>query len=66
MFVSLSQSLQYLSVTIAPIVGTWLAGYIGLGGVLWLSAGMRLLGFFLFLIPERRKAGSLQAADDAA
>jgi hypothetical protein len=52
-FVSLAQSMQYLSTIFAPMVGTWLAGYIGLGGALWLSAGLRLLGFFLFLIPER-------------
>ena len=55
MFVSLAQSLQYLSLIAAPLVGTWLAGYIGLGGALWLSAGLRLLGFGLFLIPERRR-----------
>jgi hypothetical protein len=57
-FVSLAQSLQYLSTILAPLIGTWLAGYIGLGGALWLSAGMRLLGFLLFLIPEHKKAGS--------
>ena len=54
-FVSLAQSFQYLSTILAPLVGTWLAGYIGLGGALWLSAGLRLLGFLLFLMPERRK-----------
>lgn len=55
-FVSISQSMQYLSMILAPLVGTWLAGYIGLGGALWLSAGLRLFGFLLFLIPDRRKA----------
>ena len=59
MFVSLAHSMQYLSTIVAPMVGTWLAGYLGLGGVLWLSAGLRLLGFFLFFIPERRNAGSM-------
>ena len=54
-FVSISQSMQYLSMILAPLLGTWLAGYIGLGGALWLSAGLRLLGFLLFLIPDRRK-----------
>ena len=54
-FVSISQSMQYLSMILAPLLGTWLAGYIGLGGALWLSAGLRLLGFFLFLMPDRRK-----------
>lgn len=48
-FVSLAQSMQYLSTILAPLIGTWLATYIGLGGALWLSAGMRLIGFVLFL-----------------
>ncbi|HLO31081.1 MAG TPA: MFS transporter [Anaerolineales bacterium] len=55
-FVSLAQSMQYLSMILAPLVGTWLANYIGLGGALWLSAGLRLLGFLLFLKPDRRGA----------
>ena len=54
-FVSISQSMQYLSMIIAPLLGTWLAGYIGLGGALWLSAGLRLLGFLLFLMPDRKQ-----------
>ena len=53
-FVSLSQSMQYLSMIIAPLLGTWLADYIGLGGALWLSAGLRLFGFLLFLKPDRK------------
>jgi MFS family permease len=53
-FVSLSQSMQYLSMIMAPLLGTWLADYIGLGGALWLSAGLRLLGFLLFLRPDIR------------
>ncbi|MBK7454161.1 MAG: MFS transporter [Anaerolineales bacterium] len=48
-FVSLAQSMQYLSAIIAPLLGTWIADYIGLGGALWVSAGLRLLGFILFL-----------------
>ena len=48
-FVSLAQSMQYLATILAPVLGTWLADYIGLGGALWLSAGLRLLGFLLFL-----------------
>jgi MFS family permease len=48
-FVSLAQSMQYLSMILAPLVGTWLAGYIGLDGALWLSAGLRFIGFLLFL-----------------
>ncbi|HLO16739.1 MAG TPA: MFS transporter [Anaerolineales bacterium] len=53
-FVSLAQSMQYMSMIVAPLLGTWLANYIGLGGALWLSAGLRLLGFLLFLKPDRK------------
>ncbi len=52
-FVALAQSMQYLSMIVAPLLGTWLADYIGLGGALWLSAGLRLFGFLLFLRPDR-------------
>jgi MFS family permease len=48
-FVSFLQSMQYLSAIAAPLIGTWLADYIGLGGALWVSAGLRLVGFMLFL-----------------
>jgi MFS family permease len=53
-FVSLAQSMQYLSIIIAPMVGTFLSSYIGLGGALWLSAVLRLLGFLLFLRREQK------------
>jgi len=56
--VSLEQSIQYLSAIAAPLIGTSLSAYIGLGGALWISAGLRLVGFGLFLIPKRRKAAS--------
>jgi hypothetical protein len=55
-FVALAQSMQYLSMIVAPLLGTWLAGYIGLGGALFLSAGLRLFGFLLFLRPDRKRA----------
>ncbi len=48
-FVALAQSMQYLSMILAPLLGTWLAGFFGLTGALWLSAGLRLIGFLLFL-----------------
>ena len=56
-FVALAQSMQYLSMIIAPLLGTWLSSYdaIGLGGALWLSAGLRLFGFLLFLRPDRKQ-----------
>jgi hypothetical protein len=53
-FVALAQSMQYLSMILAPLIGTWLANYIGLGGALWFSAGLRLLGFLLFLSKDIR------------
>jgi len=48
-FVAMAQSMQYFSMILAPLIGTWLANYIGLSGALWLSAGIRLIGFLLFL-----------------
>jgi hypothetical protein len=48
-FVSFVQSMQYFSAIVAPLAGAWLADYIGLGGILWVSAGLRLVGFLLFL-----------------
>jgi hypothetical protein len=53
-FVSLAQSMQYLSAIVAPLIGTWLADSIGLGGALWVSAGLRLVGFVLFLRKDTR------------
>lgn len=47
-FVSLAQSLQYLSMVFAPILGTWLANHIGISGALMASALLRLIGFALF------------------
>jgi hypothetical protein len=52
-FVSIAQSTQYLSVIIAPLMGTWLASLLGLGGALLVSAGLRLCGFLLFLKAEK-------------
>jgi hypothetical protein len=52
--VSLGQSIQYLSAIAAPLIGTSLSNYIGLGGALWVSAGLRLVGFGLFLIPKKK------------
>jgi MFS family permease len=48
-FVALAQSMQYFSTVLAPLIGTWIAGYIGLSGALWVSAVLRLIGFILFL-----------------
>ncbi len=51
-FVALAQSMQYLSAVVAPMLGTYLADEIGLGGALMVSAAIRLLGFLLFLRPD--------------
>ena len=48
-FVALAQSMQYFSTVLAPLIGTWVASYVGLSSALWLSAGLRLIGFILFL-----------------
>ncbi len=55
-FVSIVHSTQYLSAIAAPLIGIWLADYIGLSGALWVSAGLRLVGFVLFL---RKDASAL-------
>ncbi len=47
-FVSLAQSLQYLSSILAPLLGTFLSEQIGLSNALLFSAGIRLVGFILF------------------
>ncbi len=47
-FVSLAQSLQYLSAILAPLLGTYLSEHIGLSKALLFSAGIRLVGFILF------------------
>ena len=49
-FVSISQSLQYAAAIVAPLLGTWLADYIGLGGALLVSAFLRLISFGLFAL----------------
>jgi hypothetical protein len=52
-FVSIAQSLQYLSSTASPILGSFMADQIGLGGALIVSAAIRLSGFFLFFFGGR-------------
>ena len=56
-FVSLAQSIQYISASIAPIIGTVLATYIGLGGALMVSAAIRLIGalLFTFWVPKKER-----------
>jgi hypothetical protein len=47
-FVALSQSMQHLSTIASPLIGTFLAGYIGISAALFVSAGIRFTGFALF------------------
>jgi MFS family permease len=49
-FVAVAQSIQYLSSVLAPLIGTWLAGYLGLSVALMIGGAVSLMGFFLFLI----------------
>jgi MFS family permease len=58
-FVSLAQSMQYLSTIASPLIGTFLAGYIGLAGALLVSAGIRFSGFVLFAIGKSVKTRQL-------
>ena len=60
-FVSLNQSVQYIPVILAPLAGTYLSVHIGLSNALLLSAGIRLLGFFLFLWKGKVREGVDQA-----
>jgi hypothetical protein len=58
-FVSLAQSLQYLSMVASPLIGTFLADHIGLSGGLLVSAALRLAGFGLFALSKPgRPAGT--------
>ncbi len=55
-FVSLAQSIQYLSAILAPLVSTYLAVHIGLTNALLFSTGIRLVGFVLFARNDHRAA----------
>ncbi len=59
-FVSLAQSLQYLSAVIAPLLGTLLASQIGLSNALLISAAIRLCGYFLFALWNPRTVKSMR------
>jgi predicted MFS family arabinose efflux permease len=55
-FVSLAQSIQYLSAIIAPLLGTYLAAQTSIATALLISAALRLAGFVLFALPLRKKS----------
>jgi hypothetical protein len=52
MFVSFAQMFQYLATVVAPIFGTLLAGWVGLGGALVAASILRLAGTVLFAVRE--------------
>jgi hypothetical protein len=47
-FISVAQSMQYLATIFAPLFGTWLSTFIGIGGALIVSSALRFTGFALF------------------
>ena len=49
-FVSVAQSLQYMSTIAAPLIGTILADQIGIGPALIISAVVRFGGFAWFAL----------------
>lgn len=57
MFVSFAQMFQYLATAVAPLLGTLLAGWVGLGGALVAASILRLTGTALFAIREPRPGG---------
>jgi predicted MFS family arabinose efflux permease len=48
-FLAVSQISIYVALIGAPLLGTMLANFIGLGGTLWVSAGLCSLSFLMFL-----------------
>ena len=53
-FVGLAQSIQYLAAIASPLIGTWIADQVSLPVGLFAAAGLRFLGFFLFLVGNKR------------
>ena len=53
-FVSLAQSMQYLSTILSPLIGTWIADHVSLTAALLTSAAIRLIGFGLFALQGRQ------------
>ncbi len=49
-FVSLAQSLQYLSTIVSPLFGTFLGDQFGLGVALLVSGALQLAGFIMFAL----------------
>lgn len=65
-FVSIAQSTVYLSAVAAPVLGTVLADFIGIGGGLLVSAGLCFVGFVMFLLGGVRRSQELRELDAVA
>jgi MFS family permease len=52
-FVGLAQSIQYLAAIASPLIGTWIADQFSLPIGLFVAAGLRFLGFFLFFVGKK-------------
>ncbi len=53
LFVSVAQTISYLAAIISPLLGTYLAGFIGYGNALIISAIFLFIGFILFALPSK-------------
>jgi MFS family permease len=51
-FVSVGNMFQYLAMIIAPLLGTILADWIGIGPALIVAAGVRFLGYLFFMLDK--------------
>ncbi len=60
LFVALAQSIQYLAAIASPLIGSWLADRFSLPVGLIVAAGIRMIGFLLFLIPKERISGTFE------
>jgi Na+/melibiose symporter-like transporter len=56
-FVAFAQSMQYLTLSVGPLIGTSLADRVGIGPALVTSALFRLVGFALFASAGSMKVG---------
>jgi MFS family permease len=55
LFVSVAQTISYLAAIISPLLGTYLAGFIGYANVLIISGIFLFIGFVLFAIPSKNQ-----------
>lgn len=53
LFVALAQSIQYLAAIASPLIGSFIADQFNLPMGLFAAAGLRFIGFLLFLIRKR-------------